>query len=195
MTITNRAQWFGLIACGLMLAGIAVMLATHGASGHELTFLVAEGAAITAADLKELTKSLAEARDEVKKTAETTNAELKNLGKVTDETKQKADEAMVKHNEISARLTEIEQKMVQRSAEPEQRKSVGQMVVENDEVKAWIKSGGKGRVSVAVKAIISALTTDANGSAGDLIVPQRQPEIITPGLRTMSMRDLITPGN
>ncbi|MET3925557.1 phage major capsid protein [Devosia sp. 2618] len=146
-------------------------------------------------NITQLAADLIKAAEEVKKAAETTNAELKNLGKVTDETKQTADQALVKHNEISARLTEIEQKMVQRTAEPQERKSVGQLVTENEEVKSWIKSGGKGRVSVAVKAIISALTTDANGSAGDLIVPQRQPEIIMPGLRTMSMRDLITPGS
>ncbi|HTN60264.1 MAG TPA: phage major capsid protein [Devosia sp.] len=146
-------------------------------------------------DMKTLAADLMKAADEVKKVAETTNTELKNLGTVTAETKQKADEALVKHGEISARLTEIEQKMVQRSAAPVDRKSVGQMVVEHEDLKDFIKSGGKGRVSIAVKAIISALTTDANGSAGDLIVPQRQPDIIMPGLRTMSMRDLITPGN
>ena len=194
MTITNRAQWFGVIACGLMLAGIAFMLATHGASGHELQLLLAEGAAITAADFKELTVKLTEARDEVKKAAETTNTELKNLGKVTDETKLKADEALVKHNEISARITEIEQKMVQRTTEPETRKSIGQTVIDHDDIKAFIKAGGKGRVSIPVKAIISSLTTDADGSAGALLVPDRQPGIVTPPERRLTIRDLLTPG-
>jgi HK97 family phage major capsid protein len=146
------------------------------------------------ADIKQLAIELKTAADDVKRSAETTSTELKNLGKVTEETKKAADEALVKHNELSARMTELEQKMVQRPAEPEQRKTVGQMVVEHEDVKSFLKSGGKGRVSVAVKAIISALTTDANGSAGDLIVPDRRPEIITPPLRTLTMRDLITPG-
>lgn len=146
-------------------------------------------------DIKTLAADLKKAADEVKKTAETTNIELKNLGKVTDETKLKADEALVKHNEISARLTEIEQKMVARPGGEERRKTVGEMVVEHDDVKAFIKSGGKGRVSIPVKAIISALTTDADGSAGDLIVPQRRPGIIGLPEATLSVRDLLTPGN
>lgn len=145
-------------------------------------------------NITQLAADLIKAADEVKKAAETTNTELKNLGKVTDETKQKADDALVKHNEISARLTEIEQKMVQRTEEPVAAKSIGQMVTDSDEVKDFIKSGGKGRVSVAIKAIISALTTDANGSAGDLIVPQRQPGIIAPPQRRLTMRSLIMPG-
>ncbi|KKB12372.1 capsid protein [Devosia geojensis] len=146
------------------------------------------------AEIKQLAIELKTAADEVKKQAETTNTELKNLGKVTEETKKAADEALIKHNEIAARMTELEQKMVQRTVEPQQRKSVGQMIVEHEDLKAFIKAGVKGRVSIPVKAIISALTTDADGSAGDLIVPDRRPEIITPAQRTLTMRDLITPG-
>lgn len=133
------------------------------------------------------------AADDVKRSAETTNTELKNLGKVTDETKAKADEALIKHNEIAARLTEIEQKMARRgSDEPAGRKSIGQTVVESDAVKELMASK-RGKANVEIKAIISALTTDANGSAGDLIVPARG-AIVAPAERRMTVRDLITPG-
>src|SRR3546814_8228094 len=44
-----------------------------------------------------------------------------------------------------------------------------------------------------VKAIISSLTTDANGSAGDLVVPQRG-GLVGPVQRRMTIRDLLTPG-
>lgn len=146
-------------------------------------------------DLKTLAADLKKAADEVKKTAETANAEMKNLGKMTEETKQKADESLVKHNEISARLTEIEQKMVAKPGTGENRsKSVGELVTEHDEFKAFVKSGGKGRVSIPVKAIISALATDADGSAGDLIVPDRRPGIVTPPQTNLTVRDLLTPG-
>lgn len=146
-------------------------------------------------DIKTLAADLKKAADEVKKTAESANSEMKNLGKMTEETKQKADEALVKHNEISARLTEIEQKLVAKPGTGEnRRKSVGEMVIENDEFKAFVKSGGKGRISIPVKAIISALTTDADGSAGDLIVPDRRPGIVTPPQTHLTVRDLLTPG-
>lgn len=149
-----------------------------------------------AQEMETLVKDLKQAADDVKKVAETTQTEVKNLGKVTDETKQKADEALVKHNEISERLSVIEQKMTQPTGrEDERQKSAGQMVAESDELKSFIAGGGKGRISIAVKAIISSLTTDANGSAGDLIVPQRVDGIITPAQRRMTIRDLLTPGN
>lgn len=145
-------------------------------------------------ELKTLAVDLKKAADDVKKIAETTETELKTLGTLTAETKAKADEALVKHNEISARITEIEQKMVQRTTDAPERKSLGQAVSEHEDVKAFLAGGGKGRVSVSVKAIISALTTDADGSAGDLIVPDRLPGIITPPQRRLTVRSLITPG-
>lgn len=149
-----------------------------------------------AQEMETLVKDLKQAADDVKKVAETTQTEVKNLGKVTEETKQKADDALVKHNEISERLSVIEQKMTQpEGRDDERQKSAGQMVAESDELKSFIAGGGKGRISIAVKAIISSLTTDANGSAGDLIVPQRVDGIITPAQRRMTIRDLLTPGN
>jgi len=146
------------------------------------------------ADLKGLAVQLKEATDQVKTFAEKTATELKNLGQVTDDTKKAADEALIKHNEISARLTEIEQKMARGPAEPEARKSAGQQFVESEELKAFLSGSRKGSVSMKLKAIISSLTTDADGSAGDLIAPVRLPGIIAPPQRRMTIRDLLTPG-
>jgi HK97 family phage major capsid protein len=143
-------------------------------------------------DIMALAADLKKAADEVKTIAETTNTEIKNLGAATAETKIKADEALIKHNEISARLTEIEQKMVRQSAGPVERKSFGQRVTENEEVQAFLKSKS-GRVAISLKAIISGLTTDALGSAGDLIDPDRR-GLIAPVMRRFTVRDLLTPG-
>ncbi len=109
--------------------------------------------------------------------------------------KQTADEALTAVNEAKARLDEMEQKMVRRVEEGlKSHKSIGQRFTENDSVKQFLASGGKGRVSMDVKAIISSLTTDADGSAGDLIVPDRIPGVVGPALRRLSIRDLLTPG-
>lgn len=149
-------------------------------------------------DLKQLAIDLKKAADEVKDAAEKTNTEVKNLGKVTEETKKVADDAMVKHNEISARITEIEQKLDRKTKgdddRAEARKSVGRIVTESQELKDWLGGARKGTFSMEVKAIISALTTDADGSAGDLIVPDRR-GLILPVQRRMTIRDLLTPGN
>lgn len=149
-------------------------------------------------ELKKLATDLQEAIGTMKKTAEEAQAEMKNLGKITDETKQKADEAIVKHTEVADRIDALEQKLARRGGPQQQeRKSLGREVTDNEEVQAFLKaaqSGHKGSVSVNVKAIISALTTDADGSAGDLIVPDRLPGIVAPPQRRLTMRDLISVG-
>ncbi len=108
--------------------------------------------------------------------------------------KQTADEAITAVNEAKARLDEMEQKMV-RAAHDEkpQIKSLGQFVTDQASVKSWL-ANPRGRTSVETKAIISSLTTDADGSAGDLIVPDRIPGIVQPALRKMTVRDLLAPG-
>jgi len=109
--------------------------------------------------------------------------------------KQVADEALTAVNEAKARLDEMEQKLVSRvEGALSQSKSLGEQFTDNENVKAFLAAGGKGRVSVEVKAIISSLTTDADGSAGDLIMPTRVGGIFQPALRKMTVRDLLTPG-
>jgi HK97 family phage major capsid protein len=181
------------VFCLLVVAVALVGLAPDGATGFGMLIADATGLATLEKQFETLSGQLKTAADEVKKSAETTQTEIKNLGKVTEETKKAADDALIKHNEVSARLTEIEQKLAKREQGPTQVKTIGQTVVEDDAVKAFLKSGGKGRVSVEVKAVISALTTDADGSVGDLIVPDRRPIIELPR-RRMTVRDLLTPG-
>lgn len=146
-------------------------------------------------DLALLAADLKRAADDVKASADLTSTEIKNLGKVTDETKLKADEAVLKHTELSARMDSLEQRVIRRGHEdaPERVKSLGEQVTDDDGVKA-LMAAGRGKASVRVKAIISGLTTDANGSAGDLIVPQRQPGILPLVTRRFTVRDLIQPG-
>lgn len=108
--------------------------------------------------------------------------------------KQTADEAIIAVNEAKARLDELEQKMVRGSGtDKPETKSLGHFVTEQDAVKNWL-ANPRGRISVETKAIISSLTTDTDGAAGDLIVPDRIPGIVSPYLRKMTVRDLLAPG-
>lgn len=111
-------------------------------------------------------------------------------------TKQLADEALLGMNEAKARLDELEQKIARKGPDDQNaHQSIGQQVVGSEEIKSFLESKvSRGRASVEVKAIISSLTTDAAGSAGDLIVPDRLPGIIVPGQRRLTVRDLLTPG-
>lgn len=145
-------------------------------------------------ELEKLLNGLKAATDDVKKISETSQAELKNLNTMTTETKAKADEALVKWGEINEKVKDIEQKLLAKGNEPARRKSIAEMFTENEDVMKFCKANAKGSVSMNFKAIISALTTDADGSAGDLIVPARVPGILGGTERRLTVRDLITPG-
>lgn len=180
-----------------IIAGGIARLASS-AIGPRICFAPSGDGSANEADLTSLAADLKKAADQVKEQAEKTNTELKNLGKVTEETKKAADESLIKHNEISARMTALEQKFVSGNGGADKRKSFGETVTDNDDIKAFIaakKSKGSISISVSQKAIITSLTTDADGSAGDLIVPQRQAGLIAPPERRMTIRDLLTPGN
>ena len=99
--------------------------------------------------------------------------------------------------EALARLDELEQKVARRGGGggdgPTFALSPGRQFIASDEVKAFTGNAvvpGR-RISVETKAIISGLTTDANGSAGDLIVPYRDNYASLPQ-RRMVVRDLMT---
>lgn len=114
---------------------------------------------------------------------------------ITNGIKEQADEALLKVNEAKARLDELEQKIARKGTEgPARRKSAGHQFIESDDVKSFLSNPRAGaRVGIETKAIISSLTTDADGSAGDTLEPMRL-GIVPPVQRTMRIRDLLMPG-
>jgi HK97 family phage major capsid protein len=148
-----------------------------------------------AEEIKTLALELKSASDGVKRIAESTQSEIRNLGQVTNDTKETADKLLLKQNELSARVMELEQRAAAGSMhEPARQKSLGETVADDDGVKALMASGGRGKASVRVKAIVSSLSTDALGSAGDLLMPDRRPGLLPLMFRRLTVRDLITPG-
>ncbi|WP_420141757.1 phage major capsid protein [Sphingomonas sp.] len=133
--------------------------------------------------------------DEVKGIATDAIGKAERGEPLTAEAKARADEAITLANEAKARLDEVEQKMARRGTEErDAQKSPGQLLTEDAAVKSFMDNPTAGkRIGIETKAIISALTTDANGSAGDLIVPQRV-GMVEPVTRRMTVRDLLTPG-
>jgi HK97 family phage major capsid protein len=153
----------------------------------------------TELELKNLTIDLKKATDDVKTFAEKVQTELKNLGKTTDDTKAQADKALIEMNTVSARLTEIEQKVARRGPgdAPPQFKSIGQHVVESDTVKALLEQkNGQARVTIELKDIMTNPATLGSGVSptSSLVVADRQP-IVQPPMRQLVVRDLITPGS
>ena len=132
---------------------------------------------------------------EVQAIAEKALAEAEKGIPLTEKAKQIADEALTGMNEQKARLDELEQKVArERTDSTDQIKSLGETVTESEAVKAFLSQGSKGRVSVEVKAIISAATAAALGSSGAFIVADRVPGVMGVALRPLRVRDLLMPG-
>lgn len=157
--------------------------------------------------LGEVKQELERVGGSVKQTAEEALKQAKESGSLTAETKQKADELLIAQGRLSAaqdklterlesletKSTDIEQKLASRRGGnvDQSAKSLGQMVAESDEVKSFIaKSGAKGAVRIVVQNAI----TSATGSAGALIVPDRDPEIVGIPRRQMTIRQLLSVG-
>lgn len=198
----------GMIAAAFPAAAVAGTMTL--ASGHRLILSAAERAAgrllrapdghggdvKTPEQIADGIKADFDRRfDELKAVAEDALGKAAAGEPLTASAKQAADEALVAANEARARLDELEQKAARMGSQPERPQSAGEKFIADEQVKAFIANpaGGK-RVGVDVKAIITSLTTDADGSAGDLIVPDRRP-IVDPVNRRLTVRDLLTPGN
>jgi len=146
------------------------------------------------ADIAAETKAAFDARfNEVKGLADEALGKVKAGEELTATMKGDVDKALSLLNETKTRMDELEQKAARRGSDRIERKSFGQIATEGKEAEIAELASRRGRVSIDVKAIISALTTDADGSAGDLIVPQRLP-MVQPVTRRMTIRDLLTPG-
>lgn len=111
--------------------------------------------------------------------------------------KEKADEALIKMNGLKEQVDQIEQKLARGGGDgkTEEQKSLGARFVEMPELKSMAESPKSGMsVSMSVKADITTATTDAAGSAGAGIVPNRLPGVQELPQRRLTVRNLLSPG-
>lgn len=158
--------------------------------------------------LGDVRQELQRVGDDVKRTAEDALKQAKDSGGLSAEVKQKADELLMAQGKLSAahdklteklealetRSSDLEQKMASRrgAGGADEPKSLGQMVTESDDVKNFFeRSGAKGAVRITVANAI----TSATGSAGALISPQRDNELVGIPRRQMTIRQLLQVGD
>lgn len=147
----------------------------------------------------EIKAALDKISNQVKEAGEKALAEASKGVQMSTANKEKVDEMLVRQGELQANLKAAEQALAQIQASsngsnaPHQ--SLGQRFVESEDVKAFLgKTTPRGRVDMPVKAAITSLTTDADGSAGDLVQTTRLPGVLGLAERRMTVRDLISPG-
>jgi HK97 family phage major capsid protein len=148
--------------------------------------------------LKQVTNDLSRVNDEFSKKAEECLTEVKNSGKLSEQTKQEVDKLATsqtalsgKLEDLQARLGEVEQKGARRGGSGgEENKSIGSQLVENQLTKDFSQSVQAGRrVSVPVKNV--TLSPDI---ATGVVEPMRLPGIDTMPKQRLFIRDLIAGG-
>jgi HK97 family phage major capsid protein len=93
---------------------------------------------------------------------------------------------------LGDRLRHVEQQLARRGKEdfgPAEVKGIGHQVTDSDAYKAFVAGNLRGTMNVSVKAI-----TTAADSAGALIAPDRQTEVITGPRLRLRVRDVLAPG-
>lgn len=135
----------------------------------------------------------------LKDMVETAIAQVKEHGEMSTELKAQMKLHIENSAAMQGRLVNLEQALNQMKNTPNQeaRRSLGRMVVENSDVKAFLQQGigARGHVRMDVKnAIQEFASSGSSGSAGEIIRPDRVPGIITPPLRTLRVRSLLQTG-
>ena len=117
--------------------------------------------------------------------------EVKKFGQVTDNTKNKFDEMEKKYTALQDDLKKM-QRPNYGGQGGEALKTAGKMFIESDAYKSMVESRGERSNPVMVKSLFEkkALTSEA-GSAGELIVRDRQQGIIAAPDREFWLRDLL----
>lgn len=130
--------------------------------------------------------------DDIKMHAERAEKEIKAHAKLSEETRASVDKLLTQQGELQARLATAEQMVAsinQGGGSPAPAMTVGAQVVASEEFEAF-RQNPKGSFRMPVQAAV----TEGAASGGDLIVPDRVPGIIGPGLRRLTIRDLIAWG-
>ena len=149
----------------------------------------------TAAELAaEVKRDFETKHDRVKEIAEKALAEAEKGTPLAQTAKELADQAITAMTEAKARLDEIEQKMARSREQGNDALTAGERFVQDEGFKAFAgQTRPRGRHIVEVKDI-SSLTTDAAGSVGSLVQPQRVAGTELPQ-RRMTIRALLAQGN
>ena len=142
-------------------------------------------------------KAIKEAVDPIKELAEKAIAMAEKGDKLGATLKGDIDEALTKMNaKVDEVTSEFEQKMARiGTGDGDQAKSIGEQFIELDELKAFASAPRNGSaVNLAIKADITTATSNAAGSAGAGIVPNRLPGILELPRRRLTVRNLLSPG-
>lgn len=165
---------------------------------HSDVIGVVMSANIVAATLPEAIQAeLGRISSQMKEHGEKVQAELAAGIQMSAKAKEQVDDLLIKTGELNARLSASEQILatLEQGGTAAVAQTYGEQFVNSDDFKAFAsQTRPRGRVDMTFSAAITTLTTDAAGSAGDLVQTTRVGGVIQPPERCMTVRDLLTPG-
>lgn len=146
-------------------------------------------------ELKAIHDGLTKRDAEIKSFCEKATEEIKSVGKVSAETALALTKLATEGSAVLARLDEVEQKLARRGGNQDQEvKSIGQLFTDSEDWQA-VASKGRGTARMSLKAVTSITSaTTGTGGVGSAIRADRLEGIVSPNLRTFTIRDLIMPG-
>ncbi|MCO2054917.1 phage major capsid protein, partial [Pseudomonas aeruginosa] len=147
-------------------------------------------------ELKGVMEALSQRDAEIKAFAEKASQELKDHGRILEETKTVLEGLSASGLKFQDRLQDLEQKLARRFSanDPSDAKSLGEQFTEDDDFKALAEKG-RGVARLRVKAVTNITSaTTGTGGVGVAIQPDRVPGIIAGPDRPFTIRDLIMPG-
>nr|WP_312296118.1 phage major capsid protein [Brevundimonas diminuta] len=147
-------------------------------------------------DIKEIRQQLDRVTGEVKQTAEKALKQAEDTGTVTAEVKATADKLLVNQKELQGQLAALEERQQQVEQNASKRRderapaqSLGTAVANHDALVAFRANGAKGTCRIEVNNVITS------ASAGGLIVPTRDGEVVSLRRRAPRIRSLLNVGS
>lgn len=138
-------------------------------------------------------QTLESIKSQVQEMATKATADVEKNGTMSAEAKAKADEALVKFNELNAKLLDMNQRLDAQKSGPERQLTTGEEFTKSDAFKALGGSSGIATKNDVLRVQVKAITSLAN-SAGQAVAPDFRPDIMSLGRRRFTIRDLMLPG-
>ncbi|MEX5726210.1 phage major capsid protein [Enterobacter cloacae] len=139
-------------------------------------------------ELALIQKAIEESQQKMSKLFDAQKAEIESTGKVSKQLQADLVKVQEELTKSGTRLFDLEQKLASGAENPGEKKSFSERAAEELQ-KSW--NGSKG--SFDAKTFNKSLGSDSD-SAGSLIQPMQVPGIIMPGLRRLTIRDLLAQG-
>ena len=139
-------------------------------------------------ELAQIQKALEDSQKNMEQLFDAQKQEIASTGVISKQLQDDLAKVNEEMQKSGARLFDLEQKLSAGAEDPAQKKSFSERAAE-ELTKSW--NGSKG--SFDAKTFNKSLGSDA-GSAGSLIQPMQVPGIVMPGLRRLTIRDLLAQG-